>query len=375
MKLSLSKIFTPWKDQESGITSYILTTRVAPIQQSFYFVNTSFSKDNRFLWFFCAFPPAGDQFYGRALGVADLKSDIVHLYPETLFVDPSPLVDPVSHGVYWCTYNAVCFRGPLPEDSVKIVCELPDEYYGKRAIRRVATHLTLSADGKELLLDSLSGDLSFAASVEIKTGTFNFWRSFERDYKHAQFSPTDPDLALIAQDHFYDMATGAHRDYENRIWLLRRDGEFQPLFPRTTRLTHEWWDRDGKHIYAINGFDQFGGPGIVRISIDTSTVETVWKGIIWHAMDFQGKYFAADKTLKGFYRGCPSSVNFLNRETGKEIAIVTHNPEFQTRPSVYHVDPHPAFSPDGSFIVFTTTVLGRVDVAVVPSKELIKLTS
>ena len=44
-----SKLFKPWIDPISGIKSYILTRHVAPIQQSFYFTNQSFSADGRYL--------------------------------------------------------------------------------------------------------------------------------------------------------------------------------------------------------------------------------------------------------------------------------------------------------------------------------------
>ena len=37
--LTASAAFRPWTDPESGITSYLLHDRVAPLQQSFYFTN------------------------------------------------------------------------------------------------------------------------------------------------------------------------------------------------------------------------------------------------------------------------------------------------------------------------------------------------
>ena len=57
--LTASAAFRPWTDPESGITSYLLHDRVAPLQQSFYFTNRSFSEDGAYLWFYCAHPPGG----------------------------------------------------------------------------------------------------------------------------------------------------------------------------------------------------------------------------------------------------------------------------------------------------------------------------
>ena len=42
-----SPLFSRWKDSVSGIESSILSTRVAPQQQTFYFCNPSLSADGR----------------------------------------------------------------------------------------------------------------------------------------------------------------------------------------------------------------------------------------------------------------------------------------------------------------------------------------
>ena len=58
--LTASAAFRPWTDPESGITSYLLHDRVAPLQQSFYFTNRSFSEDGAYLWFYWR-PASGRQ--------------------------------------------------------------------------------------------------------------------------------------------------------------------------------------------------------------------------------------------------------------------------------------------------------------------------
>ncbi|MBN1523890.1 MAG: PD40 domain-containing protein [Spirochaetales bacterium] len=375
MKPDLSVLFSPYTDPESGITNYLLNKRVAPVQQGFYFVNTSFSADNRFLWFYCAFPPAGHIDWGRTLGVIDFKEQTVNHFPETAFGACSPLVDK-DGTVYWATQRVICRRGPLPDDTVEIIGELPEEYFGERAIKCVSTHLTFSADKKELFLDCHAGNLFFVGTIAVATKEFRLWKTFDRFYNHGQMHPSDNDLVLVAQDHFHDVCTGVKTVYEDRLWLLQRSGDFRPIFPSPTKVTHEFWDSNGKYIYAINNHDQFGGPGIVRITPDPLAVEIVWKGYHWHAKDFNhGQYFVCDRTLKGFFRGCPSSVHFLNCVTQKEVTMISHNPEFHTTGSMYHVDPHPHFSPDGSLIAFTTTVNGRADLAVAFTKDCIAATT
>jgi len=39
LDLAHSPLFTPYTNPESGVTIYILTHKIAPVQESFYFVN------------------------------------------------------------------------------------------------------------------------------------------------------------------------------------------------------------------------------------------------------------------------------------------------------------------------------------------------
>ena len=48
-------------------------------------------------------------------------------------------------------------RGPHPEDPLVEIGSVPEELMGKRTIERLATHLTVSSDGKELFLDTGAG--------------------------------------------------------------------------------------------------------------------------------------------------------------------------------------------------------------------------
>ena len=95
----------------------------------------------------------------------------------------------------------------------------------------------------------------------------------------------------------------------------------------------------------------------------------------WHSHSSQtGEYIIGDSNTK-FYRGCPSSVHFLNRETGRLVKLVD-NPEMPNHIGrTYHIDPHPRFSCGDQYVVFTTTLRGEVDVAVARTKDLVEKTS
>ena len=146
MPLSLADhpLFEPWVDPVSGVTSYLLRERVAPLQQTFYFTTPSLTHDARYLWFYTAFPPSGSAQTGRTLAVADLQLGTVTGFPETQFRDASPFVDLETGSAYWCSHYAVYKRGPQPEAPVEKVNELPAQLHRQRQGHRLATHMTRS---------------------------------------------------------------------------------------------------------------------------------------------------------------------------------------------------------------------------------------
>lgn len=359
MKNVLDKLFTTYIDPRSGVVSYILKNEDTRIQEAFYFVNTGFSPSQRYLWYYVAYPPAS----GRVLGVIDFSEGTNHVYPETRFFAESPLV--TEEGVYWASDQYLCFRGPHPMDKTKLLAKYPEELFGDRYLEHMSTHLTLSHDKKELFFEAKSGDDFFAGSFHLDTKEFSIWKHFDRCYKHSQFCPTDKDLVLIAQDNQIHPMTGIKYRYDNRLWLLKRDGSFYPVFKENVRVTHEWWDKDGEHFYALNQMDQFGGPAIMRFHKKDLTWENVVSGQFWHAHDFHsGRWFVADRhPWTEFYRNCPSEVLFIDSASGKRVTIISKNPEISTLGSMYHIDPHPSFSPKGDIISHTTTINNRVDLA------------
>ena len=239
MDIAKHPYFTEWIDPESGIRSYVLTKKLAPLQQSFYFTNSSFSADERYLWFYAAFPPS--PINTRVLGVVGMDPDapFIQLFPETAFLDASPLVTPEGDGVYFFQGRGVwLFR---LGQGVEKVCEIDPKYIAGRYLFRGATHLTLSADGKKLLIDGQVGNQWFVATGDLNTGKVEVINEFPRMYNHAQFSPVDPKLFSMAQDWWFDPITGRHTFFDQRIWVMDTDRTFcYPIQPK------EWFGRGGE---------------------------------------------------------------------------------------------------------------------------------
>lgn len=364
-ELEKSKLFTPIKNDASGITFYLLTHKIAPLQQNFYFVNDGMTRDGRFLWFYCAFPPSPV----KTLGVLDFETQTVRHFPETQFNDASPYVDLDSGAAYWCARESIWCRGPAESDAAQLVNSLPADIVRNRTVYRLATHLTRSADGREFFVDAALGLQWVFGTLPLDGSGYKLWQRFDRNYNHAQFSPTDPDLVLFAEENHPDPITGLTFPIVDRMWLIRRGDPARPVFPSPTRVTHEWWDASGKHVWCVWGNQAW------RTDLASGQVEKVdWPAHCWHAHDSRdGQYMVADSNER-FYRGCPSAVYFLNRLTGRHVQIVS-NPEMPNLVGArYHIDPHPRFCDQDRLIVFTTTIRGQVDLALVKTADLVART-
>jgi len=373
-----SPLFTPWTDPQSGVVSYILTARCAPWQQAFYFTNSNVSGDGRYLWLYVAFPPSP----GHVLGVVDLREQTVRAFPETHFVAEAPWIDPGSGEAYWADAQDVFKCGPGADDTVHEIGRVPDTLFSgpgprdRQAIRRVTTHLTRSADGALANLDLIAGETWHIGVMALSTGAFEIWQSFPICYKHAQFSPTDPRLLMLCQDWWNDIKTGEFVPYRNRIWLLRSGEAAYPLFDETsgknvTRHSHEWWAKDGTGIWFVD-YDH----GTEYVDLQTGRHSNIWPSGTCHS------HASADDQLLvgdiGTYerRIKPLRVAFFSRATGQEIDIVSAMPEPPARAYLgYHPDPHPQFILHDEFIAYTTTVLGRLDLALARVADLLKRTA
>lgn len=364
------KLFTPITQPDSGVTMYVLSRKVAPVQEAFYFSNESITPDGRYLWFYCAYPPSGTANQGRTLGVVDFATGEVRNFPETQFNHASPFLDPLSGAVTWGMGSGLWRRGPGAGDAVEFVNALPAEIIGARPVSRIATHLTRSHDGRVFFVDAEVGLQHVFGTLPIDGGPFEEWYRFERNYNHAQISPIDADLVLFAQENHSDPITGLTFPITNRLWLMRRGEKPYPILPTPIWVTHEWWDPDGRHVWCVWGNETW------KVDILTQAVEKIpFPHHCWHSHSSRSGAYIIGDSNNGFYRGCPSSVHFLNRGTGKLVKLV-ENPE---RPDPigrsYHIDPHPRFCCNDQYVVFTTTVRGEIDVAVAPVQDLINRTS
>lgn len=383
MNLDKHPFFEPWQDPQSGVRSYLLRERVAPIQQTFYFTTGSVSNDERWLWFYAAFPPNRQKSLGCVC--LDPENPVIRHFPQAGFVPESPMVAPEGDAVYFCMHASV-YRMNV-EGHVEVVCTLKKDQIARRQLNRLATHLTLSADGTYFLLDGELGNCWFVGLGDVRTGEVTILKKFANHHNHAQFSPVDPELFLIPQDNWSDKITGDRFLLEHRLWLMDiRQTRFEPVCPGewygvNSQASHEWWSKDGMvcwNDYALGTFE-----------CDAYTLRKthVWKRSLCHAhCDATRQYWCADQNP---YKWATETVAilFYDRQRQQESRIVSAMPPPPVSPALdrfdppycprdtYHLDPHPHFSPRGTWIIYSSMVREQVDVALTPVRQLVAASS
>ena len=369
-----SRLFTRWKNPASGVESLILTCRLAPVQRQFYFVNRGFSDDGRFLWLRCEFPPPGGMRAVPVLAVVDFERDEMRVYHETQFSNSAALVDPKTAEVYWVNELDLWKRGPHADDRAVRVNTFPRELIKGRHIDRIdrlATHMTFSPDGRCVNIDARFGTEVSVGTMPLDGSPVQIWQTFDRFMDHGQFSPTDPDVQMLAHEYWQDADCGPFdglRPY-HRLWLIRRGQPAQPILRApVSHSGHEWWDPDGKHIWYVHY-----GVGIKKVDLETREEDLLWPGHLAHGYaDVTGRYLVADMMSDPVI--CDCHVAFRDVLTGKELEIVNRPPLARHLTQCGHLHPHPQFCLHDRYICHTTTIHDRVDLALVPTAELIART-
>lgn len=366
--------FTPWLDPQSGVLSYLLTHRLGAVQKAWYFMEPSLRGESPLLWFRVVHPPStGATCAAVRLDPADPE---VRHYPHSLSAGNGMLTPdgetawlPIADGIY-----EQPFAGEPRE-----MFRLPGKIRGGRHLFNLVSDLSLSIDDRRFVLDCHIGNRWLIATVDRHTGEFTPLRWFGNRHHHAVFSKHDPDLFMVNLGHWTDPITGDKFEMNNRIWVMdTKLTRYAPLLPeawfgRNSWNCHEWWTPDGK----INLCDY--ERGVVEADPETHESRVIWPRTCTHAQsDRHNRWFVGDVNCYKWNERAPCSVWFFNRETGREMPIVSRMPD-QPLPwrdfRTYHIDPHPAFSEDGRYIVYTTTAPGYVTVALTPAALLVSATA
>lgn len=362
--------FQEWRDPVSGVVSYVLENKIAPIQRGMYFVVPSIRGKGNWLWFYAFRPPVKRPFLARV----SLRSETPDLQ---LFPHVMPSGNP------WIQADGQSIDVPIGDEIHRVGADgetselfhFPDSLRGNRHLFNLCTELTPSCDGKYYLLDSRIGNRWLISLLDIQSGELSPLRWFGNSHHHAMFSKHDPNLFMVNQGHWTDPITGDKMEMNVRMWLMdTRLSRYEPVdgglwFKQNSNCCHEWWTPSGK----IQWCDY--NEGIWEMDLRTRDKTLLWEHPLVHGQtDPSERFLVGDQNPYQWNESRPCSVWFFDRQSGKEIPIVSRMPpqplpwrDFRT----YHIDPHPHFSEDGRWIIYTTTAFGPVSVALCPVAQFI----
>lgn len=369
MNLDRHPSFTRHADPQSGVVSYVLSEHVAPLQKVLYYITPSMRGTGRHLWFRACFPPS----LARFPAVVDLQTHDIRYFPQAVgdggpTSEGTPMVTAAGDTAFVAIGDGV--HELSVTGDLRLVGRLPEELIRGRHLFRLYTDLTQSCDGKWLLLDSRIGNRWLISLMNTQTGEVRPLRWFTTDHTHAAFSLHDPKLIQLNQGHGHDPITGERYEMNVRMWLMDTDlTRYEPVDPalwfgRNSNCCHEWWTRSGKLQWC--DYDR----GIWEMDLTTRRKDLIWPHPLVHGQtDPTERYLVGDQNPYNWNAKLPCSVWFYDRQTGRETAIVTAMPA-QPLPwrdfRAFHIDPHPHFSEDGEWVIYTTTALGKVSVALTP---------
>jgi len=374
LNLDKHPYFKAYVDEKSGVKSYLLTEKVAQLQQHFYFTDSSLTEDGKFLWFRCLNAPA--QSVHLAVLSMDAENPFIRSFPGAATTGSGglPSIIPGTHDVIFGSGAAVYKINP--EGEITQFFTLDPEFVHNRPVEKVFTHASLSCDGKYMVLDMMVGGKWYVGLGDLKTGEIKILNNFGRCYNHAMFSPVNPELFLIDQDWWRDYHTGEYFPIDNRMWLMNTSGtRFEPLLNSSwyghdgSYISHDFWSKDGKICWVDYA------KGAFECDVDTKEVTHVWKRPMCHCHTTPDRRFWCADQNPYEWDNTPCQMLFYDRETAQEIEVFSALPAPKVkRGGAYHLDPHPSFTADGAYIISTTTVLNRdVDVAITPVAPLIDL--
>lgn len=384
-----SKHFTSYTD-ESGIKISVLETRVERVQQVIYFVNSGYTNDGRYLWFMVTDPESSNTYVANI----DFLTDEIQIFPDVK--GTGHYVDLETGDIYWSCSRGIMRHSPRQEDGSVLVAPMPSRF-AEAGSKCNMCHLTPTPDKRELLTEYSANGAYYIGSVNVENGVYTQWLKIDDggSYDHVQCSPTDANLVMFAREMWNGEKLCVEPVYIDgifpRIQFATRSAQHHIIRLAGNDGGHEWFAPDGKSVYHVNNNFENKGYGVVaKCSIYGGEPEIILKASteegcnhVWHAYCSEDEeLFVFDSTLpsKGLpvWRGCASTVQFFNKRTGKYIRFLTCNPALDDwspeNQCKYHIDPHPRFVLKDKYITFTTTVKGKVDLAVADVSDLIEAT-
>ena len=350
------KVFTA---DESGFEVIQLTTHPAD-DSGLYFTSNSFAPADGGLVFTSRRTGAWNLFF------MDLKTfEFVQLTDSRSISGTGADVCAATHEVFYRDGAAVKAVN-LKTLAERKITTVPDGYNVGAALSVTAAGDALAFSISEKVTLKTKTDVIYSDMDEhfalrpwsaVLTGRTNGtgWHEIARQKKwisHTLISPTNPALVVYCHE-------GRWNQVEQRMWLVNGDGtNNRALRPEETpelSIGHEYWFADGVHV----GYQAAAPKSPKMIGVadarDGTFVEYRAPFSDGHTnASHLGNLFVGDGSEKEPF------INLYELKDGKLTGrhIFRHGSSFAQQ----HWHPHPAFSPDDKFVLFTSNRAGAGDV-------------
>ncbi len=345
--------------EESGYEVLQLTTNSAD-DSGLYFTSRSFVPDENGLVFTSRRTGAWNLFY------MNLKTfTFVQLTDSKKISGTGAEVSPATHEVFY-SEGRMIKAVHLKTLAERVVTTVPEGYSlgsalsvtasGKALAFSITTNLVLTTKTKVIYSDM---DEHFAkrpwSAVLTGNADGSGWHEIARQEKwlsHTLISPQNPKLILYCHE-------GRWNQVEQRLWLVNADGSnIHPLRVEEKpeiSIGHEFWFEDGIHVGYQVSYPK--GPKMIGVADtrDGSVHEYQAPYTDGHVQaSHHGNLFVGDGSDKDPY------LNLYQLADGKLTGrhIFKHGSSF----SQQYWHPHPAFSPDDAYVLFTSCRAGNGDV-------------
>ena len=160
--------FEKYTDPKSGVESFILRKKIAPMQQHLYFAQPSITTDGKYLWVRCSYPPAQVQTMA-AISLDPENPSFTH-YPQAALLHNGdyPAITPEQDGLY-IPHDSTVYKLTLDGKMTPIIT-LSWDLQKNRPCEMLMTHASVSCDNKYIGLDMRLSDKWYICIGDLKTG-------------------------------------------------------------------------------------------------------------------------------------------------------------------------------------------------------------
>ncbi|NHN29591.1 oligogalacturonate lyase family protein [Paenibacillus agricola] len=169
---------------------------------------------------------------------------------------------------------------------------------------------------------------------------------------HPQIRPHDPSTLLFCHE-------GPGDKIDARLWLIQADGTNLRCAKSQTHeelITHEYWLADGSKFAFVYRHQDFKSHESIRFMDPVTMEEEEWmeSSMLCHFIsNYDNSQIVGDGQLPE-----QPYIYLIDVQNRREEKLCCHHTSWKSYGNTQDAHPHPAFSPDGSFIIFTSDMEG-----------------